>query len=392
MPRKPIKKSRNEKGEGSLRKRPNGSFEYRIVYSDEYGQSERKSFYGKSDLECYEKAQAFLDRINKIYNGIDVNATIPDIIKTKYAADLEMNFVHEQGYERNMHTLSIIENKSIGKIPIIDISEGQIQLFLRSITDYSNSTITKVYRQIRLAYKEAFSKKIIDYNFMDSGNIRCPKSNKKGKKVVGLTQDEQLKLVEYLNNYRVPKNRNDYTAQILISLYSGMRMGEVNALKKDNIDFKNNVIKVRQTITRGEGYRTFLKDGVKTETGIRDIPISAKLKPILEKAIADAKPNKYDLVFYDIKNDKLITTNQVNSFFNRTCEKCGINIRGQHSLRHTFATRCIEAYVPAVVLKNWLGHADIHITLDTYADVFNSMHNDSISKLDDYISKLDTAS
>ena len=61
-------------------------------------------------------------------------------------------------------------------------------------------------------------------------------------------------------------------------------------------------------------------------------------------------------------------------------------------MRHTFATRCIEADIPPVVLKNWLGHTDIHITLDTYADVFNSMHNDSIMKLDSYISKLEKAS
>lgn len=392
MPRKPIKKSRNDKGDGSLRRRPNGSFEYRIVYNDENGESKRKSFYGKSDLECYEKADDFLDKIEKLNNGIDINATIPDIIRAKYDADLEMNFVQEQGYARNMSTLAIIENKTIGKVPIAEISESQVQSFLSSITYYSNSNITKVYRQIRLAFKEAFNKKIIEYNFMDSGYIRCPKSDKKDKKVVAFTRDEQLTLVEYLNSYVAPKNRNDYTSQILISLYSGMRMGEVNALKISSIDFKKNVIQVRQTVTRGKEYKSFIKDGLKTETSIRDIPISAKLKPILEKAIRNAKPNKYDLLFYDTNKGDIITTNQVNCFFNRTCEKCGINIRGQHSLRHTFATRCIEANVPAVVLKNWLGHADIHITLDTYADVFDSMHNDSITKLDDYISKLDKAS
>ena len=56
-----------------------------------------------------------------------------------------------------------------------------------------------------------------------------------------------------------------------------------------------------------------------------------------------------------------------------------------HMLRHTFATRSIEAGVSAVVLKTWLGHTDIHITLDTYADVFDSMHNISIERLDNYV-------
>ena len=112
------------------------------------------------------------------------------------------------------------------------------------------------------------------------------------------------------------------------------------------------------------------------------------LKPILEKAIKDAPENEYGLLFYDDEHDKLITTCQVNEFFKRTCIKCDIPLRGQHSLRHTFATRCIEANIPAVVLKNWLGHTDIHVTLDTYADVFSNMHNESIAKLDNYINAI----
>ena len=109
------------------------------------------------------------------------------------------------------------------------------------------------------------------------------------------------------------------------------------------------------------------------------------LKSILKTAIEKQPDNPYGLLFYDSKNNKIITTSQVNCFFQRVCEKCNIEPRGQHALRHTFATRCIEADVPPVVLKTWLGHTDIHITLDTYADVFNGMHNSAISKLNNYV-------
>lgn len=109
------------------------------------------------------------------------------------------------------------------------------------------------------------------------------------------------------------------------------------------------------------------------------------IKPILRSALNNRVDNSLNLLFYDIQKDGIISTNQVNCFFKRVCEKCGIEKRGQHALRHTFATRCIEANIPAVVLKKWLGHTDIHITLDTYADVFDSMYNDSINKLDNYI-------
>ena len=382
------KQVKNEKGEGSFRKRSNGIFEYRIVYTDEYNETKRKSFYGQSDIICMEKAEKFLYDLEKKKSGIDIDATIPDIAKEKAKSDFDKNYTHEQGYARNLYTISIIEKSAIGKTPIAELSESHVDLFFRTLTKYSNSTIVKVYRQIRIAFRIAYDKGIISKDFMQSGNMKCPKSNKVDKKVKALTKEEQKRFVEYLENYETPKGRNEYTLQLLISLYSGMRMGEVNALKPENIDFKAGVIKVRSTVSRGKNYKSFIKDGTKTYAGIRDIPIMDNLKIVLKSALEKKSDNPYDLIFYDNVNDKIITTSQVNSFFQRICDKCNIESHGQHALRHTFATRCIEADVPAVVLKTWLGHTDIHITLDTYADVFNSMHNDSITKLDNYINNL----
>lgn len=65
---KSKKQCRNEKGDGTFRQRPNGTFEYRIVYVDEYGETKRKSFYGQSDVLCIEKAEAFLYDLEKQKN------------------------------------------------------------------------------------------------------------------------------------------------------------------------------------------------------------------------------------------------------------------------------------------------------------------------------------
>ena len=61
------------------------------------------------------------------------------------------------------------------------------------------------------------------------------------------------------------------------------------------------------------------------------------------------------------------------------------SLYGQHSLRHTFATRCIEAGGQPVVLKNWLGHTNIHITLDTYADIYGSLNSASLDQLVEHL-------
>ena len=98
--------------------------------------------------------------------------------------------------------------------------------------------------------------------------------------------------------------------------------------------------------------------------------------------------NPYGLLFYDYIKNGIIETTQVNCFYRRLCEKANVPFYGQHALRHTFATRCIESGIPAIVLKSWLGHRDIHVTLDTYSDVFSRMNHKSLDLFNRYIDEL----
>lgn len=322
------KEQRREKGTGSFRVKNSGKLEYRFPYLNEYGEFKIKSVTGIDKEMCEEKAAEFLEIQEKRNRGIDVDSTIPDIIKMKYRSDLEKNYVNEQGYSRNMANLGIIERSIIGDIPIIELTEKQLDFFLRSITNYSNSVIGKVYQQLRTAFMIAVDKQVISNNLMLSGNLRCPKSNKKDKKVFAFTDEEQNKLVEGLREYKVPRNRNNYKLQLFIELYSGMRMGEINALKPENIDLKNKIIHVRATVSRGIKYREFIKDGTKTYAGIRDIPISKRLEPVLIEALNQRRENPEGLVFYDYNKNGIIATYQVNCFFRRLCEKCGLAYYG----------------------------------------------------------------
>ena len=84
-------------------------------------------------------------------------------------------------------------------------------------------------------------------------------------------------------------------------------------------------------------------------------------------------------------SNKYMEPRAIRKYYNNFLLKLGIQPINFHCLRHTFATRCIEAGIPPVVLKNWLGHKNIHITLDTYADVFDRMNFNAVEKLEDYI-------
>ena len=220
---------------------------------------------------------------------------------------------------------------------------------------------------------------------MDSPFIKKPKSNKPTKKVYAFTCEEQAIFIEALKTKRYQAKNIDYNSMLMIELYSGLRMGEVCALTPKDIDLKNNVIHVRNTVTMGVDCTAKVGDRTKTPRGIRDVPVNPLLVETLKKVLNDFVDNKDHLLFYNEKKDRPVSTQQVNCYFHRLCDKAGLNTTGgTHTLRHTFATRCIEASVQAEILSNWLGHTDISITLNTYCDVFSKMHDNAIEKFSNY--------
>ena len=295
----PRKKKKAKSGEGSFRLKPSGLIEYRFSYKDEFGQSARKSFACKTREECLAKAEEFLTGQAKLAQGLDINATIVDILKRKYEYDYKKNYLSEAGYGRNLDSLKILEKSPLGNVPIRTIERRHIDAYSTKITHYANSTIEKIYLMLRVAFDIAMDEGIITNNIMQSTTMRRPKSKKADKKVRALTPEEQKLFEDALANRNPPMGRNDYRLQLFIALYSGMRMGEINALRLDSIDFENNVVHVNATVSRGVGANWFIKDGTKTEAGVRDVPISDKLKPYLEEALKKYKKNKQKLLFYD---------------------------------------------------------------------------------------------
>lgn len=380
--------SKESNGVGSFRTTKSGKYEYRIPYYDEHDVRREKSFTAKSKAKCLDRADEFLRMLEIKKGGVDIFATIPSILYKKVQRDYMKNYTGEQGYDRNLQTIKIIADSMIGKLKIIEIQKYQIEEFLWYITKYSNGVISKVYSMLKNAFEIAYDEKLISKNIMKDKDLRKPHSYKKDKKVRGFTEEEQEIYVKALKNHKVPYGRNSYKNQLLIELYTGMRMGEINALTAEDINFEKRFIRVNKTIARGINNKAFLNNTTKTKAGERSVPISKVAEPILKDAVANMQDNPYNLVFYDYVKNGLIETSQVNSLHKRICEKAGVENLGQHSLRHTFATRCIEAEIPPVTLKNWLGHTNIHITLDVYSDVYDRMTFKSIAKYEILMDKV----
>ena len=361
-----------------------------ITYHDYFGNSQRKTFYGasvnivKNKIAEFQKIQA-LDVPEE-----EKFATIPQLLKIKANKDYKMNTIRQSSYKRRLETIKIIEKHKIATVPIIDIDEKILNSFLIFLVNcnYSNSTIRKVYESIKSILKDAVNRGHIPVSPIVKFNIKAPKSNKADKVVVALTVDEQKALVKAIDAYKPHKNTANKTLQILVQLYSGMRIGEVNALRISDVDFTRKKLTVCGTIENGIDGKPFRIDMTKTKSGMRKIPINDKLESVLKRAIEAYVPNNENLLFYDNIRNRPFSNQSMNTLLSKLCKTANIRKISTHTLRHTFATRLVEMNVPFKIIQQILGHNDIRITLNTYASVLDDSENSALNQINNGFSEL----
>ena len=375
------KKKKNGNGEGSVYKIENGYRGQIVVGIDDEGKPIRRSVTGKSKKEVTEK----LTKIKySMITGTYVSQeqiTLPELARQMLKDDLNMNFIRVSTYSRHIETLKRIEaNHYMKTTPMQQLSYTGVKEYLLTETRAAQSVIDKIFLMIQRTMREGVKRTILTKNQLEG--LRKPRSEKRTEKVRALTKEEQIKLYEVLTTEDVT-----YSHQMLLSMLTGMRMGEINALKIDDINLKMKTISISRTISRDIKGRAYVSQTAKTENGNRVIGISETVMPLVKEILQCAEDSEYLFIY----RGKHITTSQVNMEFKRTLEKYGIvdsKVQGKvslHSLRHTYATRCIEAGMQAKVLQHLLGHSDISITLNTYCDAFESFQRESIAMADEYL-------
>lgn len=194
-------------------------------------------------------------------------------------------------------------------------------------------------------------------------NLNLLKIKKQEKKVKIFSRKEQMILENNLIN-----NINKYKLGIIISLYTGIRIGELCALKWSNIDFQNQKIYINQTVQRIKNFETstnlktkIMFSSPKSYSSIREIPIPKILIPFLKKYYQNS--NLYVLSC----KEKQIEPRVMQYQFKKQLKQCNLPLTFSfHSLRHTFATRCVEMGFEIKSLSEILGHSNVNITLDCY--------------------------
>lgn len=178
-----------------------------------------------------------------------------------------------------------------------------------------------------------------------------------------LTINEQRRLMTFLKSHFSFKNLGLY-----ICLCTGLRIGEICALKWSDISVKTQTICIRRTIERvyviedGHKYTKLIISTPKSASSIRDIPISGDLLRLLKPIIGLVNSTYFVLT----NTEKPLEPRIYRHYYKRFMSKLNLPAMKFHGLRHTFATRCIESNCDYKTVSSILGHSSVSTTPNLY--------------------------
>ncbi len=340
----------------NIRKRKDGRWEGRYKKFDQEKEIYRYcSVYGRSYEEVKEKLTT-----QKNLRGDAMKCTTPkqDIAEKLVFQKVAESWLEEVKKEKKPSTYEKYNaiyqehlKKKFKDILLSDITS--MSVMERFSGTLSDSVMKSVYCVLNQILKYAFVQ-----HCAVLPPIRKPASTVRNKPVTVLGKSELGKLFSMLN-----VEMDIFKMAVLLCLYTGLRLGEVCALKWSDIDFENKIITVNRTVQRlyAEGHRTktvLLETKPKSEFSRREIPISAAVMELLIKFW-----NSGEYVF---GNDRPMEPRTLQYRFKKILKEAELSDKNFHVLRHTFATNCIEGSMDIKSLSEILGHASVNITLNRY--------------------------
>lgn len=353
----------------------------------------RHSVYQKKN----EKIGDFKKRFNNILTSIDSgtyieksNETFINILE-KYVEQKHIDGItSESGYLREIYTINQIKNtcdnfiyKPIQKIKTEDIEEAK-----QYIRQYAQTSIDKIWRLLNKTFRIAISRRKIIFNPMEDEILSKPISSKETIKVEALTIKEEKKLRKILNNQ---EQNHKYRNIVLLQLDTGMRIGEVLARSKGNIDLKNNTLLIDSTLTKDKNGKIILGKHTKTynkktntDKGKRIITMNTEVRSIINEVLSQKVFNIKNLLFWDYKKDTFVSYYEINSWLKRINKKYKITTLNlsTHNLRHTYITRLREAGVDMKIIQYLVGHVEgSSLTDEVYTSLSKEFIENELKKV-----------
>jgi len=344
------------------------SFSWNADYYDNNGKRYRKSgFKTKNEAEKYiakalnaintgvyikENKQITFEEASNLY--MDLHVSIYCKISTKEGYG---------GYLKN-HLLPYF-----GKQKLVEVTNSQMQSFIKKKLDekLSNQTINHMITLTSCIFNKMIDDEAILKNPVNK--IKKLKLTKKEMKILIL--EEIYKILEVAE-----KHYPDFYPVLFTAIFTGMRQGELIALKWDNINW------IKQQIYIKENYRNGLLDTPKTQTSIRYIDMPNELVKTLKEWKLKCPHTDKNLVFPNKEGNYQDVNNLVKRKFQTVLNKAKIERIRWHDLRHTYASIMISQNVPIKYIQNQMGHASCQITMDRYGHLMPEVNQSAKNAID----------
>jgi len=372
-------------GEGSIYQRKDGRWTAEI--SLEGGKS--KFLYGKTRKEVQEKLKTALYEQQK---GILVTGPQQHVgqFLTHWLEDVHKQSIRSRTYERYEEIVRLHLVPGIGHHQLQKLSPQHLQLFYKKKLEegLSATTVISFHNVLHKALETAVRWNLIGRNTCDL--VSPPR--RKHFEIQPLSIEQIQQLLTATSGHR-------QEALIILALATGMRRGELLALKWQDIDLEKRILQIRRILTRipsklpGKGFE---ETEPKTDKGRRSIVLPLftvevlkqhRLRQLEEKLKAGPTWNDHDYVFCTSIGTHLNPTRDALDVLKSLLKKAGLpNIRF-HDLRHSSATMLLSMQVHPKIVQEILGHSQINITMDIYSHVLPTMQEEAMGKVNEVLRK-----
>ncbi|WP_273751785.1 site-specific integrase [Leuconostoc mesenteroides] len=264
-------------------------------------------------------------------------------------------------------TTEHVIKKYLPTMRLADFDRSDFQKFVNEYgSNHSKETVNKRRVHIAQSLKDAYAEGMIKRD--PTIRVKTVGLDGKDSSMKFLEFDEMKKLEEYAYDHYL---ENDVFLAMIISIHTGLRFGEVAALRQSDIDYKNKELSVTKSLDMFRNERE-----PKTKNSIRTIKVDDTLLKILKNIKTK-------------KDEYIINSNaqRVTRFLHVTIKELGIKDVTFHALRHSHASYLISRGVAIQYVSERLGHADVSITQQVYSHLLNSLRvkeeSKAISLLDD---------